>query len=33
MPVDDLEGMLPAVGVILPTGSRLKGGTLSVYLN
>ena len=25
MPVDDLEAMLPAVGVILPTGSKLKG--------
>ena len=33
MPVDDLEAMLPALGVILPTGSRLKGGTLSVELN
>ncbi len=32
MPVDDLEGILPAVGVVLPTGSRLKGGTLSVNL-
>ena len=32
MPVDDLEAMLPALGVILPTGSRLKGGTLSVEL-
>ncbi len=33
MPVDDLEAMLPALGVILPTGSKLKGGTLSVELN
>jgi AsmA protein len=33
MPVDDLEAMLPALGVILPTGSRLKGGTLSVELD
>ena len=30
MPVDDLEAMLPALGVVLPTGSKLKGGTLSV---
>ena len=30
LPVDDLEAMLPAVGVILPSGSQLKGGTLSV---
>ncbi|MGA3087654.1 MAG: AsmA family protein [Terriglobales bacterium] len=33
MPVDDLEGMLPALGVVLPTGSQLKGGTLSVDLD
>ena len=33
MPVDALEAMLPALGVILPTGSRLKGGTLSVELD
>ncbi len=33
MPVDDLEAMLPALGVVLPTGSRLKGGTLSVEFN
>ena len=33
MPVDDLETALPAVGVVLPTGSRLKGGTLSVELD
>lgn len=32
MPVDDLEAVLPAVGVILPSGSQLKGGTLSVNL-
>jgi AsmA protein len=32
MPVDDLEGMLPALGVKLPTGSRLKGGTLAVNI-
>ena len=30
MPVDDLEKMLPALGVVLPTGSQLKGGTLSI---
>ena len=28
LPVDDLEAVLPAVGVILPSGSQLKGGTL-----
>jgi len=33
MPVDDLEAMLPALGVVLPTGSKLKGGTLSVELD
>lgn len=32
MPVDDLEGMLPALGVVLPTGSKLKGGTLAIEL-
>jgi AsmA protein len=32
MPVDELEKMLPALGVVLPTGSQLKGGTLSVDL-
>jgi AsmA protein len=30
MPVDDLEAMLPAVGVKLPSGSQLKGGTLAL---
>jgi AsmA protein len=30
MPVDDLEAMLPALGVVLPTGSKLKGGTLAI---
>jgi AsmA protein len=29
MPVDDLEAMLPAMGVTLPSGSSLQGGTLS----
>lgn len=32
MPVDDLEAMLPALGVVLPSGSRLQGGTLSTNL-
>jgi AsmA protein len=32
MPVDDLVAMLPALGVILPSGSSLKGGTLSTTL-
>jgi len=29
MPVDDLETMLPAMGVTLPAGSSLQGGTLT----
>jgi len=33
MPVDDLEAMLPALGVNLPSGSSLNGGTLSAILN
>jgi AsmA protein len=33
MPVDDLEGFLPAVGVQLPSGSKLKGGTLSANMD
>jgi AsmA protein len=32
MPVDELEPMLPALGVTLPKGSQLKGGTLSTDL-
>jgi AsmA protein len=32
MPVDDLEAMLPAMGVVLPSGSQLKGGGLSTNL-
>ena len=32
LPVDDLEAMLPAVGVTLPSGSQLKGGTLQTDL-
>ncbi len=30
MPVDDLESMLPAVGVVLPPGATLKGGALNI---
>ena len=33
MPVDELEAVLPAVGVMLPSGSHLKGGTLSLDLD
>lgn len=32
MPVDDLEAMLPALGVVLPPKSQLKGGVLNVNL-
>jgi AsmA protein len=32
LPVDDLEAALPAVGVILPSGSQLKGGTMMANL-
>jgi AsmA protein len=32
MSVDALEAMLPAFGIVLPSGSRLKGGTMSVDL-
>ncbi len=32
MPVDDLETMLPPLGVTLPSGSSLQGGTLSADL-
>lgn len=32
MPVDELEAMLPAAGVVLPSGSRLQGGTISAQL-
>jgi AsmA protein len=32
MSVDELEPMLPAFGVVLPSGSKLKGGTLSADL-
>jgi AsmA protein len=33
MPVDDVEKLLPAFGVVLPSGSQLKGGTLSAEIN
>jgi AsmA protein len=33
MPVEELEAMLPALGITLPSGSRLKGGTLSMRLD
>ena len=29
MPVDEIEAALPAFGVVLPSGSKLEGGTLS----
>jgi AsmA protein len=32
MPVPDLEGVLPAVGVVLPSGAALKAGTLDANL-
>jgi AsmA protein len=32
MPIDDLEAFLPALGVHLPSGSQLKGGTLTTAL-
>jgi AsmA protein len=32
MPVDDLETLLPALGVVLPSGSKLQGGTLTADL-
>ncbi len=30
MPVNDLESFLPAIGILLPAGSQLKGGTLTL---
>lgn len=33
MPVNELEAMLPALGVVLPSGSQLQGGTLSADLS
>lgn len=32
MPVDDLETLLPALGVAFPSGSKLQGGTLTADL-
>ena len=32
LPVDEVEAMLPALGVTLPAGAGLKGGTLSAAL-
>jgi len=32
MPVQELEAMLPAMGVVLPAGTSLQGGTASVIL-
>jgi AsmA protein len=32
MPVPELETLLPALGVVLPAGSRLEGGTASVMV-
>jgi AsmA protein len=32
MPVDELEAALPAVGVVLPSGSKLQGGSISAHL-
>lgn len=33
MPVADLEGILPAVGVTLPTGAKLESGSLELALS
>ena len=33
MPIEELEAMLPALGIALPSGSQLKGGTLSTKLD
>ena len=32
MSVDELESMLPVLGIVLPSGSKLQGGTLSADL-
>ena len=32
MPVDELEAMLPAVGVVLPPKATLKGGNLNLTM-
>jgi len=33
MPVDELEAMLPSMGVVLPSGSKLSGGSLTTELS
>lgn len=33
VPIDEMEAFLPSVGVHLPSGSRLQGGTLTTALN
>jgi len=33
LPIDDLEQLLPVVGIKLPSGSQLKGGTLTANLD
>lgn len=33
MPIDTIEGLLPAFGVVLPAGSQLQGGTVNADLN
>ncbi len=33
MPADDLEALLPAIGVIMPKGAALQGGTLNADLS
>ena len=33
MPIDQLQAFLPALGVNLPTGSRLQGGTMTTSLS
>jgi len=33
IPVESVEGLLPALGVVLPGGSKLRGGTLSANLS
>jgi len=33
LPVDDVEGLLPAFGVVLPSGASLRGGTADANLS
>ncbi|HEV3037901.1 MAG TPA: AsmA family protein [Candidatus Angelobacter sp.] len=33
MAVNDIEGLLPAFGVVMPSGASLQGGTLNMNLN